>query len=140
MSLPVMSPLVSTRIWALPIGGAPVKFLQFLVFRSEPGGALPSQRTMATEYGVAPSTVSALLEPLFELNIVLRSKAEAEEGRGGNRYKLHPLAATYDSIESMTAAFAQALEDMRAGRLAPLNLPEYQTVPPAEGRPELRIA
>ncbi|MER5966827.1 hypothetical protein [Streptomyces sp. NPDC002057] len=138
MSLPVMSPLVSTRIWALPIGGAPVKFLQFLVFRSEPGGALPSQRTMATEYGVAPSTVSALLEPLFELNIVLRSKAE--EGRGGNRYKLHPLAATYDSIDSMTAAFAQALEDMRAGRLATLNLPEYRAVPPVEGRPELRIA
>ncbi|MDQ0847682.1 hypothetical protein [Streptomyces sp. V1I6] len=137
MALPVMSPLVSERIWALPIGAAPVKFLQYLVFKSENGGALPSQKAMAVDYKVTPSTVSTLLDPLFELNIVLRRRAGE---RGGNRYRLHPLAAKYDSIESMEAAFTQALEDMKSGRLPTINVPEYRAAPPAEGRPELRIA
>ncbi|MFE5595449.1 hypothetical protein [Streptomyces sp. NPDC056549] len=129
---------MASRIWALPIGGATVKFLQYLVFRSENGGALPSQREMAVEYNVSPSTVSTLLDPLFERHIVLRTKAEE---RGGNRYRLHPLAAKYDNIESMEAAFAHALEEMKAGRLPAINIPEYKVVPPDEGhRPELRIA
>ncbi|WP_189852410.1 hypothetical protein [Streptomyces omiyaensis] len=135
MALPVMSPLVSERIWALPIRPPSVKFLLYLVFRSENGGALPSQREMALEYKVSPATVSTLLAPLFDLGVVLRGRSEE---RGGNRYRLHPLAAKYDSIESMNAAFAQALEDMRAGRLAMLDIPEYQTAPPAEGPPQLR--
>ncbi|AJF70354.1 hypothetical protein [Streptomyces vietnamensis] len=137
MALPVMSPLVSERIWALPISAPSVKFLQYLVFRSENGGGLPSQRTMAVEYKVSAATVSTLLAPLFDLNFVLRRQAEE---RGGNRYRLHPLAAKYDSIDSMEEAFQQALEDMRAGRLPVLKAPEYQTAPPTKGRPELRIA
>ncbi|MFI8944077.1 hypothetical protein [Streptomyces syringium] len=137
MALPAMSPLVAERIWALPIGGAAVKFLQYLVFRSEYGGSLPKMRQMAAEYNVKPSTISALMEPLFELNIVLRSQAE---GRGGNSYKLHPLASKYESAQEMEAAFARALQDMRAGRLPHVNLPEYRATPPAEGHPNLRIA
>ncbi|MFC8176281.1 hypothetical protein [Streptomyces sp. NPDC057325] len=137
MALPVMSPLVSERIWALPINAPSVKFLQYLVFRSANGGALPSQRDMAREYKVSPTTVSTLLGPLFEINLVLRHQAEE---RGGNKYRLHPLAAKYDSIDAMHEAFQQAVEDMKNGDLAVLNLPEYQSAPPAEGRPALRIA
>ncbi|MET9657249.1 hypothetical protein [Streptomyces sp. NPDC006510] len=137
MAVAVMSPLVAERIWALPIGAAPVKFLQYLIFRSENGGALPSQREMAVEYKVKPPTVSALMEPLFELNLVLRSRAE---GRGGNRYRLHPLAAKYESVTEMEAAFACALEEMKSGKLPTIQLPEYRAAPPAEGRPDLRIA
>ena len=138
MAMPVMSPVVSDRIWALPIGAAAVKFLNYLVFRSEQGGALPSQRLMAREYQVSPSTISSLMEPLFDLNLVLRSQGEE---RGGNRYRLHPLAMKYSSVEEMEAAFAHALNEMRTGRLPTLNLPEYNTVPPAEsGQRGLRIA
>ncbi|MER7688799.1 hypothetical protein [Streptomyces sp. NPDC097610] len=137
MALEVKSPLVGDRIWALPIGGAPVKFLQYLIFRSENGGALPSQRQMAVEYGVKPPTISSLMEPLFELNLVLRSKAEE---RGGNTYRLHPLAAKYADVDEMTAAFQQAMQEIRAGRLPSLNLPENRVTPPAEGERNLRIA
>ncbi|MCX4784599.1 hypothetical protein [Streptomyces sp. NBC_01264] len=88
MAKPVMSPLVTERIWALPIGGAAVKFLSYLVFRSEPGsGVLPSQKTMAIEYNVSPSAISNLLDPLFELNIVLRTPSE--RSKRANRYSLH---------------------------------------------------
>lgn len=138
MALEVMSPVVADRIWALPIGAAAVKFFQYLVFKSENGGALPSQRQMAREYNVTPSTISTLMEPLFDLNLVLRSPGEE---RGGNRYRLHPLAAKYSSMEEMEAALAHALNEMRAGRLPGLNLPEYCAVPPSEsGQPGLRIA
>jgi DNA-binding transcriptional MocR family regulator len=136
--LEVMSPLVADRIWALPGGAASVKFFQYLVFRSGSGGVLPSQREMAREYKVAPSTISTLMEPLFERNLVLRSGGGE---RGGNRYRLHPLAAKYSSVDEMKAAFAKALADMREGRLPTLLLPEYQAVPPTEGgQPDLRIA
>jgi len=136
--LEVMSPLVASRIWALPGSAASVKFLQYLVHRSEPGGALPSQRKMAREYNVAPSTISTLMEPLFKRNLVLRSGGGE---RGGNRYRLHPLAAKYSSIEEMEAAFRKALKDMQEDRLPSLLLPEYRAVPPAEGtQPNLRIA
>ncbi|MFF3731025.1 hypothetical protein ACFYXM_12045 [Streptomyces sp. NPDC002476] len=141
MALPVMSPLVPERIWALPIGAASVKFYCYLVFRGEDGGVLPSQKQMAAEYGVTPTTVSTLLEPLFDLKIVLRSSGES--GRRGNRYRLHPLAVRYDSDEAMKAAVAQAFVDMKAGRLPGLQLPEYKTAPPAAGGqtgPKLRIA
>lgn len=48
----VMSPIVSERIWALPLSGAAVKFFQYLVARSDFGGALPVRRKdMAAEYG-----------------------------------------------------------------------------------------
>ncbi|MEU6070601.1 hypothetical protein ABZ864_40720 [Streptomyces sp. NPDC047082] len=136
--LAVMSPVVAERIWALPVGAAAVKFFQYLVFRSESGGALPSQRQMAREYQVTPSTISTLMEPLFDRNLVLRSGGGE---RGGNRYRLHPLAAKYSSTDEMEAAFAKALKDMQAGRLPGLILPEYQAVPPSGGaQPELRIA
>ncbi|MEV8535621.1 hypothetical protein [Streptomyces sp. NPDC051211] len=139
MPKPVMSPLVTERIWALPIGAAAVKFLSYLVYRSQPGtGALPSQKGMAAEYNVSPAAVNQLLNPLFELNIVLRTPSE--RSKKTNRYNLHPLAARYESPEAMDEAFAQALADMKAGRLAPLNLPEYRAVPPSEGRPDLRVA
>lgn len=137
MAVAVMSPLVAERIWALPIGPAAVKFLQYLIFRSENGGALPSQRQMATEYKVKPSSISGLMEPLIELNIVLRSRGEK---RGGNRYRLHPLAAKYASAPEMEAAFARALQDMRTGKMPHVKVPEYRAVPPAEGRPDLHIA
>ncbi|MFJ8871196.1 hypothetical protein ACIRD6_36265 [Streptomyces sp. NPDC102473] len=137
MAVAVMSPLVAERIWALPIGPAAVKFLQYLIFRSENGGALPSQRQMAVEYNVKPPSVGALLEPLFELNLVLRSRAEE---RGGNRYRLHPLAAKYETVQDMEAAFASALKDMKSGKLPSINLPEYRSVPPTDGRADLRIA
>ncbi|MFE4829810.1 hypothetical protein [Streptomyces sp. NPDC056672] len=137
MAVAVMSPIVAERIWALPIGQASVKFFQYLVFRAE-NGLLPSQREMAREYKVARSTISTLMEPLFDLKLVLRSPGEE---RGGNRYSLHPLAAKYDSMEEMEAAFAHALGEMQAGRLPALNLPEYSAVPPSvSGQPGLRIA
>ncbi|MFB6985588.1 hypothetical protein [Streptomyces sp. NPDC056304] len=139
MAKPVMSPLVTERIWALPIGPAAVKFLSYLVFKSLPGsGALPPQKTMAVEYKVTPSAISHLLEPLFELNIVLRTPSE--RSKRANSYSLHPLAARYESAQAMDEAFAQALVDMKAGRLVPLKLPEYQTVPPTQGTPVLRVA
>ncbi|MFF3957434.1 hypothetical protein ACFYY1_30110 [Streptomyces sp. NPDC001890] len=139
MAKPVMSPLVTERIWALPIGAAAVKFLSYLVFKSEPGsGVLPPQKTMAVEYKVTPANISRLLEPLFKLNIVLRTPNE--RSKRANSYSLHPLAARYPSAQAMDDAFAKALVDMREGRLAPLNLPVYQTVPPTEGAPVLRVA
>ncbi|MEV6676373.1 hypothetical protein AB0N09_05810 [Streptomyces erythrochromogenes] len=139
MAIPVLSPLVSERIWALPIGAAAVKFLHYLVYRSDFGGALPvRQKQMAIEYKVVPSTVSTMLEQLVEVNIVLR--APGGVGKKGNTYCLHPLAAKYESSEAMEAGWRQALLDMKAGRLVGLNLPEYQTVPPAEGSPDLRVA
>ncbi|MET9930385.1 MULTISPECIES: hypothetical protein [unclassified Streptomyces] len=132
-----MSPLVSERIWALPINAPSVKFLLYLVYRSGNNGALPSQREMAGEYKVSATTVSTLLSPLFELNIVLRPQGEKREG---NSYRLHPLAARYDSIDAMHEAFQQAVTDMKNGNLPVLNLPEYQSAPPAQGQPVLRVA
>ncbi|MEW1699330.1 MULTISPECIES: hypothetical protein [unclassified Streptomyces] len=137
MPKPVMSPLVTERIWALPIGAAAVKFLSYLVFRSQMGtGSLPSQQVMSAEYKVSPAAVSKLLDPLFELNIVLRTPSE--RSKRANSYSLHPLAARYESAEAMDDAFAQALDDMRSGHLPPLQLPEYQTAPPTQGTPKLR--
>ncbi|MFE8941041.1 hypothetical protein ACFYNX_26605 [Streptomyces sp. NPDC007872] len=139
MDIPVLSPLVSERIWALPIGAAAVKFLNYLVYRSDFGGAIPvPQKQMAIEYKVVPSTVSVMLDQLVELNIVLR--APGGVGKKGNTYCLHPLAAKYESMDALEAGWHQALLDMRAGRLVGLNLPEYQTVPPDEGNPRLRVA
>ncbi|GGU45223.1 hypothetical protein [Streptomyces violascens] len=119
----VMSPLVSERIWALPVSGAAVKFLQYLMFRSELGGHLPvRQKEMAQEYQISQQGVSNLLASLCEINIVLRPEA-AE--RGGNQYRLHPFAAKYESREQMEAAFRQATADVKAGELASLHLPPY---------------
>ncbi|MFE1557442.1 hypothetical protein ACFW6V_21000 [Streptomyces sp. NPDC058734] len=80
--------------------------------------------------------MSKLLTPLFELNVVLRTPSE--RSRRANSYILHPLAARYESVEAMDDAFAQALDDMREGRLPLLQLPEYQAAPPAEGPRKLR--
>ncbi|MFD0352938.1 hypothetical protein ACFVHW_04200 [Streptomyces sp. NPDC127110] len=132
MDFPVMSPLVSERIWAMPIGGASVKFFNYLVHRGEPdNGALPNQKQMSVEYGVSQASISTLMDPLVKLNLVLRP--ESESGRKGNSYRLHPLAAKYSSIEAMQAVWKQALHDMQAGVLAAINLPEYKIAPPAEG-------
>ncbi|WP_032761360.1 hypothetical protein, partial [Streptomyces alboviridis] len=100
----VMSPVVSERIWALPVSPAAVKFLQYLLYRSDFGGQLPvRQKQMAAEYRVTPQAVSNLIAPLCELNIVLRPKNE--DGSKGNSYRLHPLAAKYASTQDMEAAF-----------------------------------
>ncbi|MFJ3841085.1 hypothetical protein ACIPY6_37055 [Streptomyces sp. NPDC090054] len=137
MPKPVMSPLVTERICALPVGPAAVKFLCYLVYRSEYNtGVLPAQKVMSAEYGVSPAAVSLLLEPLFKLNIVLRNPSQ--RSRRANSYFLHPLAARYESTEALDNGFAQALEGMQSGPLPRINLPEYQAVPPAEGTHTLR--
>lgn len=85
----VLSPVVSERIWALPISGSSVKFLNYLLYRSNFGGHLPiKQKDMAREYRVTPQAISNLIAPLCDLNIVLRPKNE--DGGKGNSYRLHP--------------------------------------------------
>ncbi|GGP80223.1 hypothetical protein [Streptomyces melanogenes] len=134
----VLSPLVSERIWALPVPAAAVKFLQYLLYRSEFGGHLPvRQKDMAAEYGVTPQAVSNLMGALGDLKIVLRPPAG---GRHGNSYRLHPLAAKYQSTQDMETAFRQALTDIKNGDLPNLRLPAYTTAPPAAGRPSLHVA
>ncbi|MFB8441229.1 hypothetical protein ACFC7A_19505 [Streptomyces niveus] len=136
----VLSPIVSDRIWALPVSGAAVKFLAYLVSTSEFGGELTNrQKDMAREYGITPQAVSYLMAPLRELNIVLRPVSE--DGRQGNSYRLHPFAAKYDSHTSMENAFKEALSQIKAGELPNLKLPKYSSTPPtAEGPPKLRVA
>ncbi|WP_217249315.1 hypothetical protein [Streptomyces sp. AC602_WCS936] len=138
----VMSPVVSERIWALPVSGATVKFLQYLLYRSDFGGHLPvRQKDMATEYRVTPQAVSNLIAPLCELNIVLRPKNEEGSRGKGNSYRLHPLAAKYASTQDMEAAFRSAIAGIKAGDLPNLKLPAYAAVPPAaDGRPNLQVA
>ena len=136
----VLSPIVSERIWALPISAASVKFLTYLIAKSRFGGELPvRQKDMATEYGKTPQGISLLMAPLCELNIVLRPQSEQ---RDGNSYRLHPLAAKYESVESMEEAFREALGLMKAGQLPALRLPTYQIAPPPAGseRPNLQVA
>ncbi|MFJ9041422.1 hypothetical protein ACIRF8_33265 [Streptomyces sp. NPDC102406] len=135
----VMSPIVSERIWALPLSGSAVKFLQYLLFRSEFGGHLPvKQREMAKEYhDKTQQAISALLAPLCDLGIVLRPDGGE---RKGNSYRLHPLAAKYESHDAMEQAFRNALVDMKAGALPTLKLPQYTVAPPTEGRPKLQVA
>lgn len=134
-----MSPIVSERIWALPISGAMVKFLQYLVFRSDHGGEIPvNQRTMAQEYNITPQAVSKHVASLCDLNIVLRPQNEV---RRGNSYRLHPLAAKYGSHEDMVAAFEHAVTAIKRGDLPNLDLPSYRTAPPTQqGQPDLRVA
>jgi hypothetical protein len=137
----VMSPLVAERIWALPISGASVKFLNYLIFRSEFGGHLPMrQKDMAREYGKTPQGISALMAPLCDLKIVLRPQGEEREG---NSYRLHPLVAKYQTHEAMEAAFRRALVEIKSGELPNLKLPSYAIAPPtsADGqRPDLHVA
>ncbi|WP_331738051.1 hypothetical protein [Streptomyces sp. NBC_01276] len=135
----VMSPIIAERIWALPLSGSAVKFLQYLVSRSDFGGALPvRQKDMAAEYGVTPQAVSGLMAPLCDLNIVLRPRSGE---RNGNSYRLHPLAAKYESPQDMEAAFRATLVRIQAGDLPNLKLPAYQQTPPTPtGRPKLQVA
>ncbi|MFE2340222.1 hypothetical protein ACFXCR_11920 [Streptomyces sp. NPDC059431] len=135
----VMSPIVAERIWALPLSGSAVKFLQYLVSRSEFGGQLlVRQKDMAAEYGVTPQAVSGLMAPLCELNIVLRPRSGE---RNGNSYRLHPLAAKYETPEGMEAAFHDTLARIQAGDLPNLKLPAYSQAPPTTtGRPNLQVA
>ncbi|MEU5384093.1 LexA family transcriptional regulator [Kitasatospora cineracea] len=137
----VMSPLVSTRIWAVPASPAAVKFLAFLVAISEPGGALPMrQREMAESFGKSQQSISLHLAALCDLNIVLRPPGDQREG---NSYSLHPFAAKYESTKAMEDAFRQALTDIKEGRLPNLLLPAYKTAPPSpsEEKPKLhRVA
>lgn len=135
----VLSPIVSDRIWALPVSGAAVKFLQYLIFRSEFGGQLPvRQKDMAAEYNVTPQTISNLMAPLCDLNIVLRPKSES---RHGSSYRLHPLAAKYATHADMEAAFRHTLHSIKAGDLPNLKLPQYVAAPPTDGgRPRLQVA
>lgn len=131
----VMSPLVSQRLWALPVSPASVKFLGYLVARSEFGGHLPvRQPQMGEEYGgITKQAVSQLMAPLCDLNIVLRPTR--------NSYRLHPLAARYESAEEMDKAFRQALADITADKLPNLRLPRYVAAPPPpEAANPLRVA
>uniref|UniRef100_UPI003F496F80 hypothetical protein n=1 Tax=Streptomyces sp. CA-136453 TaxID=3240050 RepID=UPI003F496F80 len=134
-----MSPIVAERIWALPLSGSAVKFLQYLVARSEFGGQLDvRQRDMASEYGVTPQSISKLMNQLCDLNLVLRPRSEE---RTGNSYRLHPLAAKYDSEESMEDAFRNTLTRIKAGDLPNLKLPTYVQAPPTTpAPPKLRVA
>ncbi|MET9774573.1 hypothetical protein ABZ023_09900 [Streptomyces sp. NPDC006367] len=138
----VMSPVVAERIWALPVSGATVKFLQYLLYRSDFGGHLPvRQKDMAAEYRVTPQAVSNLIAPLCELNIVLRPTNEDGSRGRGNSYRLHPLAAKYASHQDMEAAFRSAIARIKAGDLPNLRLPAYRTVPPEAGtQPNLQVA
>ncbi|MFJ9484047.1 hypothetical protein ACIRRI_56025 [Streptomyces mirabilis] len=138
----VMSPVVSERIWALPVSGATVKFLQYLLYRSEFGGHLPiRQKDMAAEYRVTPQAISNLMAPLCQLNIVLRPQNEDGSRGKGNSYRLHPLAAKYASSQDMEAAFRTAIASIKAGDTPNLKLPAYAAVPPAaDGRPSLQVA
>ncbi|RKS96963.1 hypothetical protein BX286_7150 [Streptomyces sp. 3211.6] len=135
----VMSPIIAERIWALPLSGSAVKFLQYLVSRSDFGGALPvRQKDMAAEYGVTPQAVSGLMAPLCDLNIVLRPRSGE---RNGNSYRLHPLAAKYENPQDMDAAFRVTLARIQAGELPNLRLPAYQQTPPSpQGPPKLQVA
>ncbi|MFD5425611.1 hypothetical protein [Streptomyces sp. NPDC127084] len=134
----VMSPLVAERIWALPLSGSAVKFLQYLIYRSDFGGQLPvRQKDMAKEYQITPQAVSNLMAPLCDLNIVLRPR---NEGRQGNSYRLHPLVAKYESHADMEASFRHALKSIKAGEMPNLKLPSYASVPPPEGQPKLHVA
>ncbi|WP_167163057.1 hypothetical protein [Streptomyces sp. MBT27] len=135
----VMSPIVAERIWALPLSGSAVKFLQYLVARSQFGGQLDvRQRDMATEYGVTPQSISKLMNPLCDLNLVLRPPSEE---RTGNSYRLHPLAAKYESEEDMENAFRDAVTRIKEGNLPNLKLPSYVQAPPAApAPPKLRVA
>ncbi|MGP4003636.1 hypothetical protein [Streptomyces sp. 8N706] len=134
----VMSPICSERIWALPISGAAVKFLQYLIHRSDFGGHLPvRQKDMAREYNITPQAVSNLMAPLCDLNIVLRPR---NDGRRGNSYRLHPLVAKYATPEDMEAAFRHTLKSIKAGELPNLKMPSYVSVPPASGKPQLEVA
>ncbi len=135
----VLSPIVAERIWALPISAASVKFLSYLIAKSRYGGELPvRQKDMATEYGKTPQSISLLMAPLCELNIVLRPQSEH---RDGNSYRLHPLAAKYESAEAMEGAFREAMVLMKTRELPPLRLPTYQIAPPAgDEKPNLRVA
>ncbi|MFD8079511.1 hypothetical protein ACFV3E_43650 [Streptomyces sp. NPDC059718] len=136
----VISPIVGERIWALPVSGAAVKFLQYLIYRSEFGGEIPVRQVdMAREFKITPQAVSNHMAQLCDLNIVLRPYRG--DGRGGNSYRLHPLAAKYESHDSMVAAFRHALNQIAAGDMPNLRLPQYSSVPPAEGRnPGLHVA
>ena len=137
----VLSPLVSERIWALPVSPASVKFLNYLIHKSEFGGHLAvRQADMASDYGVSRQAVSLLLNPLIELGIVLRSPGGSR--RAGNDYRLHPLAAKYSDADSMEAAFLKAFHQIKDGELVNLRLPTYTAVPPAtDGKtPNLQVA
>ncbi|MEV3999072.1 hypothetical protein ACFYPK_28060 [Streptomyces halstedii] len=135
----VQSPIIWDRIWAAPVSGAAVKFLHFLVFRSDFGGNLPMrQKDMARDYKVSPQAISSLMAPLCDLNIVLRPRAA--DGGQGSSYKLHPFAAKYASNEDMEAAFRSAILAIKAGELPNIKLPAYATAPPSEGRPDLQVA
>ncbi|MFE5940490.1 hypothetical protein ACFQ69_34620 [Streptomyces sp. NPDC056470] len=135
----VMSPIVSQRIWALPVSAAAVKFLQYLLYRSEFGGQLPvRQKDMAREYGITPQAVSLLMAPLSDLNIVLRPRHEG--GRQGSSYRLHPFAAKYESHEALEQAVRHTLGEIKAGRMPNLKLPAFAVMPPAEGKPKLHVA
>jgi hypothetical protein len=119
-----------------------VKFLQYLLHRSDFGGQLPvRQKDMAREYRVTPQAISNLMAPLCELNIVLRPQNEDGNRGKGNSYRLHPLAAKYASPEDMETAFRAAIDSIKAGDLPNLKLPRYQTVPPsADAQPKLQVA
>lgn len=136
----VLSPIVADRIWALPLSGSAVKFLQYLISRSDFGGHLPVRQVdMAREYhGKTPQAISALMAPLCDLGLVIRPEGGE---RKGNSYRLHPLAAKYQSHGDLEKAFRQALVDIKAGNLPNLDLPRYAVAPPAEGTgPNLQVA
>lgn len=59
------------------------------------------------------------MAPMCDLNTVLRPRSEE---RNGNSYRLHPLAAKYESPEAMEAAFRAALVRIQGGELPNLKL------------------
>ncbi|MGW2082617.1 hypothetical protein ACWCOW_37915 [Streptomyces sp. NPDC001939] len=67
---------------------------------------------------------------LCDLGLVIRPEGGE---RKGNSYRLHPLAAKYQSHDDLVKAFRQAVAEIKAGTLPSLSLPRYTVAPPAEG-------
>ena len=89
----VISPIVGERIWALPVSGAAVKFLQYLIYRSEFGGEIPVRQVdMAREVKITPQAVSNHIAQLGGSAALCCGRTA---GTDVGSHPLDPLAAKY---------------------------------------------
>jgi DNA-binding transcriptional regulator YhcF (GntR family) len=90
--------------------------LAVLIDQQEPGGKiLQSQAELAESLGVHPNVCSRAMKILTDVNVVLRPSR--------NRYQLHPLIASYSTVEDMNQAIAEALDAMQDGELQRIAAP-----------------